>query len=149
MNSNFTQQEQDLNVERGKIWLEHGLKPYMGEFREIDLNQEWYCPNCRTPKTKLVLGRNGRSLHCPTFHEICEYEYGNKEERDLSGTFLSDNYQWPITILELKKDMLSRGRLSIASWKDDRARLLQMMKEQEQKNIELEAEILAIEGQQT
>ncbi len=97
----FSQIESRKNIERGKGKLE----PFTGEFKEIDMFGEWYCPRCKSKNRKLQLSQDSLTLHCPD-HYLCEYEYCNKDGRDKYKMFLTARYRYPISLTELEQHLL-------------------------------------------
>ncbi|ELP5902306.1 hypothetical protein QTV49_004335 [Vibrio vulnificus] len=70
------------------------FKPYQGEFKELDFEQDWYCPHCLRQKLNLSLDR--LTIFCKQFS--CGYEYSNSEGRDSRNVVWPDNYKLPVTL---------------------------------------------------
>lgn len=122
--------EHEKNLGRAKVWK---LVPYSGDFLEIDLKQDWYCPHCRDG-SKLILSNAGDCLLCPTEWHACEYEYHNAAGRDKYEVFWSKGFKYPLShqgLLIDKRDCLITG-LS-----DNKAQITRLRK----RNKEIELEI--------
>lgn len=104
--------EREKNIQRGKSWATFGLKPYMGDFSEIDLSDEWYCPRCHQ---RLKLGAGGLYLYCPNDYNICEYEYHNAEGREHYGVFWSEDFHYPLSRSELIRAQIHEKKKTIAT----------------------------------
>lgn len=130
---------------------------YEGPTHDIDLNKEWYCPQCcdgtklllTTPPKTLMVSSGKRkknqppldppvfyeSLYCPTYYEICEYGFENIEARRARGVWWSKGYQYP----------LSRRDLDLIQLRDVERRIKAHRKGIEDSKraiVELEAELL-------
>jgi hypothetical protein len=112
-----TKAENDAELERMRELANNWgyAKPdsiYSGHTNEIDLEKDWYCPQCNDG-TKLKLhksttGRMGKpdyqehaSLACPTHYEKCEYTFTNKAERKRRREWWGAGYQFPLTPQEM------------------------------------------------
>lgn len=102
--------EYTKNLERGEDWMRNfGLKPFKGPFLDIDIDRELYCPACRT-RLKKGISHQIEFLYCPNPSpiaggldvEYCEYEYKPSNLRDITKTFLSENFRYPLTVDEVQ-----------------------------------------------
>lgn len=128
--------EHDKNLERGKAWK---LTPYSGKFRDINLTQDWYCPDCNDG-TKLMLSYSLDCLYCPAHSEDCEYEYHNAEGREKYCLFWSKGFNYPLSYKELR---VRKRDLLITDLSNNKARIVSLC--QRNKEIELEIQTLNIE----
>lgn len=64
------------------------------DMKEIDLNQDWYCPFCKG-ETKLVLNDSKDCLYCPTHESICDYEYHTAKGLEIYKVVLPENFKKP------------------------------------------------------
>lgn len=111
--------EHNKNVERGTAWIRAGLKPYSGEFPELDLEATWHCPECRELDRPLKLSSDKLTLLCvnPAYvcmEGTCEYEYSNAEGREKSQTFWSSGYSLPVTTNDLLNERIQGNLRAIA-----------------------------------
>lgn len=72
------------------------FKPYQGEFKELDFEQDWYCPHCLRQKLKVT--SDGLALFCTIGGYLCDYEYHNTEGREKSKVVWPDSYKLPVTL---------------------------------------------------
>lgn len=128
--------ENEKNIERGKKW---GMTPYNGQFNEIYLDGEWYCPDC-SGKTKLKLNRYGDGLYCPEHPELCEYEYHNAAGRDKHRVFWAVGFEYPLS----KVALIMRQRVSLLA-ELDKNRERQASLRQRNRAIEHEVQCIDVE----
>lgn len=123
----LTKAEQREEIARFyQLWIEWNRlgKPYTGEIREIDLHQELFCPQCRDhPPLKLYkpsalkgmpVNHRYESVYCSVGYRQCEYEHQNIEGRRAVGEWWSEDYQYPLTKLEMlksRKESLEESRI--------------------------------------
>ncbi|EOV8094096.1 hypothetical protein ACOKWN_003868 [Vibrio parahaemolyticus] len=104
-------------AERLRMWRftrKYGLGDYEGDYAEIDMGQEWYCPSCMI-QLELVESRGEPRLDCPTSYHTCEYGYANRVGRELGRVSWSTPYKYPLSKVEYLKEKIRKQDRMIQS----------------------------------
>ncbi|MCA2497797.1 hypothetical protein R7P75_04595 [Vibrio sp. 2175-1] len=144
-----TKSEHEKNLERGKTWMEHGLKPYEGEFPELDLESIWYCPECRELDRPLKLSPDRLSVSCsnPAYVSAegpCEYSYSNAAGREKHQTFWSEGFELPLSRTQLIEGWIETKQQYIKCTKKRIKQSKQDIKNLEQEIVDLKAQLLEL-----
>lgn len=144
---NNTKSEYEKNLERGKTWMEHGLKTYDGEFPELDLEYIWYCPECRELDRPLKLSPDRLSISCsnPAYVSTegpCEYSYSNAAGREKHQIFWSEGFELPLSRRKLIEDRIESEQQGIERAKKRIEQSKQDIKNLEQEIVDLKAQLL-------
>lgn len=131
-------------AEQAKIW---GCEMYEGEIRDLDTSLDWYCPWC-SHHPKLNRSPDGNTLSCPTYYEICEYDFQNEPERAKRKVVWAKYFRYPLSYLDVLQRRLEAKKETIKRTTEQRRALLKERKECEAEIPLIEAEIAQLKGTQ-